>query len=145
MERYNLGLDFKGKTTYNNIPYLKIKIKGVNVEKLNIENPEFWKDGFEAILDTGASKLHVTPNFAKTLKLKPIGEDFGVYPLKDGVSKTKIYSIDFYINGIEGMFTEEFIELPYEFQFPIILGTEFFSKCKSLNIDFVNNNYSLKL
>lgn len=140
MERYNLDLDFKGKTTPSNTPYLKIKIKGVN-----FENYEVLKNGFDAILDTGAVKSHITPQFAELLNLTPLREEVGLYPLKDGVSKTSVYKIDFYINGIEQTFTEDFNVLPNIFPFPIILGTEFLSKCESLNIDFINHNYSLRL
>jgi predicted aspartyl protease len=136
---YNLGIDFKGNITPSNIPYVKIKIKGVE-----IDNPPYLKDGFESILDTGAVKLHITPSFAKLLRLNPMGETTGLYPLK-GIFKTNVYLIEFRINGIDNLFKEEFHELPYEFQYPLILGTDFLGRCNSLNIDFNKKTYTLIL
>jgi hypothetical protein len=139
-EKYNLGKTLQGKLTPSGIPYVKVKIKGIEINE-----PKYMRDGFESILDTGATKTHITPQFAKYLGLVPIGEDMGLYPLEKEPSVTSVYKFKFYINGIDKIFTEEFKELPYSFQYPIIFGTEFLLKCKELKMDFINKEYSLKL
>lgn len=140
MERYNLEIKYKGKLTAYGTPYLKVKIKG-----LNLTEPTYLKDGFDSILDTGSVKNNITPQFAKALNLKPIYEDVGLYPLAKEPSVTNVYEIRFFINGIEKMFTEEFNEMPYHFQFPIIFGTEFLKKCNNLEMDFIKDEYVLEL
>ncbi|MFL0354824.1 hypothetical protein [Xanthomarina sp. GH4-25] len=139
-ERYNFGKTYKGKTTPNGIPYMKINIIGVNLPKDHI-----YYNGIEAILDTGAVKTHITPQFAKELNLKATDIDYGLYPLKEGISETSVFNIDFIIKGIDVYFSEEFKEMPYGFQFPLVFGTEFMMKCKKLSIDFQKEEYVLEL
>ena len=134
---FNLGETLKGNII-RGIPYLKIKIKGIDIPHVKL------RDGFDAVLDTGAIKTHITPSFAKTFNLKKIGEDIGLYPTS-GYTKTNIYELEFYINGISRLFKEELKELPSENPYPIILGTGFLMRCKSLKVDFVNNEYFLEL
>lgn len=136
---YNLEVSYKGVITPSGIPLLKINIIG-----LNIKLPDYM-DGIEAVLDTGAVKTHITPKFAKLLNLKPSSVDVGLYPLKEGISETNVYPINFIINGIEALFSEEFKEMPYEFPYPIIFGTEFLMRCKSLNINFIDKTYVLDI
>lgn len=140
MEKYNLGKILNGKIV-RGMPFLKVKIKGMKLPK----ELDFYKNGIDAIFDTGANKTHITPDFAKILNLNSIREEYGNYIVESGMSKTKVFDIEFNIIGIEVKFKEEFRELPYRFQFPLIFGTEFLVKCKKLNMDFINETYVLEL
>ncbi|MDN3665760.1 aspartyl protease family protein [Algibacter miyuki] len=137
---YDLGITHKGKLTPNGMPYFKVNIVGGNLPKYNV-----YHNGIDAVLDTGATKTHITPQLAKELNLKATNVDYGLYPLKEGVSETNVFKIDFIINGIEACFSEEFKEMPYGFQFPLVFGTEFMIKCKKLSIDFQKEEYVLEL
>ena len=138
--RYILNQSLKGKII-NGIPFLKVKIKGIEMPK----DFSYYQDGIDAIFDTGANKTHITPDFAKILNLKSIREECGNYIVESGISKTKVFDIEFNILGIDNNFKEEFKELPYKFQYPLIFGTEFLQKCKKLNMDFINDSYVLEL
>jgi hypothetical protein len=139
-EKYNLKQNLKGKLI-TGIPFLKVKLK-------NVELPEqflYYKKGIDAIFDTGANNTHITPNFAKILGLKSIRKDFGRYIVENGHSESNVYELNFKINGIDYNFKEEFKELPYEFNYPIIFGTRFLLKCEELKMDFIKEEYFLKI
>jgi hypothetical protein len=139
-EKYNLGKILEGKMV-RGMPFLKVKIKGIKLPK----ELSYYENGIDAIFDTGANRTHITPSFAKILNLKPIRVDPGFYVIESGISMTNVYNINFNIKGLEYNFEEEFKALPYEFQFPLIFGTEFLIKCKTLNMDFISESYELEL
>lgn len=135
---YNLNTTLEGVLSPYNVPIVKIKIKGINFEF------PYMQDGVESILDTGAVKLHVTSDFARSIGVRPVEKVKGLYPLVGNV-ETNTYLIEFSINGIEHLFREEFAELPHLFQYPMILGTNFLGGCKSLNLDFIDKKFKLTL
>ena len=138
--KYSLEQELNGKII-NGIPFLKVLIKGMELPY----ELDFYRNGIDAIFDTGANQTHITPDFAKILKLKSIRQEYGNYIVENGISKTNVFEIEFKIVGIENNFKEEFKELPYKFQYPLIFGTEFLQKCKKFNMDFEHNTYVLEL
>tara|TARA_R110000744_G_scaffold380507_1_gene501538 strand:+ start:63 stop:524 length:462 start_codon:yes stop_codon:yes gene_type:complete len=129
IEPFNLNQTLSGKLTPHMTPYVKIWINGVE-----------W----EAALDTGAYQTHIGSMAAKALNLQADGETMGKYPVV-GHTLTNIYTLNYIVKGVENLFTDKFIELPFEYSFPIILGSKFIGRCKEFNITPESRSFVLKL
>jgi len=114
---YDLDQVVQGILSPYYTPILKIKIPGVN-------------EVFEAAIDTGAYKSHITRGFAETHRLIASGYQRALYAGQDGAHESPLFDIKFEIEGINNLFTEEFAELPGNYLHPIILGSKFLACCK---------------
>ena len=130
---YNLGSKINGTLSVYGTPVIKIVLL-INNQPLPLE----------AAIDTGASKNHITPIMVKLLNLSSTNSVKGLYPLS-GLSESNLFSLDFNFIGIDNMFNEDFAELPFEFPFPIILGSNFLLKCKYFNVDILNRSFEVGL
>lgn len=126
---FNLDKTIHGKLSPHMTPYLKVIINGVELE---------------AALDTGAYRSHIGAMAAKALSLQSTGESMGRYPVV-GNAETPIYNSDYNLIGLDNIFHDEFYELPFEFTFPIILGSKFIGACKEFKILPETMSFELKL
>ncbi len=129
IEPFNLNQILIGKLSPHMVPYVKVKIYGIE---------------FEALLDTGAYRSHIAPATAKALNLEVNETSMGRYPVVGNV-ETNVYNANYLIDGISNLFYDEFYELPYDFQYVIVLGSKFIGRCKELKITPESKSFELIL
>ncbi len=86
---------------------------------------------FKAIIDTGAFYNYVSPKILQKLDfLEGAGMRVAQHPL-DGLIKTPCFRQKFSIEGVSHNFEDFFNMMTEAYQYDVIIGSDFLSRCKS--------------
>jgi len=109
--------------------------------EIDVENTSKSING---VIDTGAYDNHITHWALAQLDIKPIADKKASYP-GTGISEQPVYRIQFEIQGINHVFIEEFVLLPYGYNYGFIFGSHFLGDCEELHIYSRESRFQLKI
>lgn len=100
---------------------------------------------FKALISTGAWDNHVSLSLLQQLNInESTGMKIGSHPTIGNIQMPS-FNIKFNINKVDYKFNEQFNLMVSSFTYPLILGTNFLSKCKSFCIESNTSKFILSI
>lgn len=99
---------------------------------------------FEAVLDTGAYNSHIRTDALRQIQPEYVGQVIGQHPVY-GEQSANGFDQKFSIEGNHFIFQEVFGQMFTNYQFPVILGNIFLSRCEFFSVDYLKNEFVLIL
>jgi hypothetical protein len=100
---------------------------------------------FLAIIDTGSTPSHIRPDVREALGLgEPDTTLKGDHPIH-GKIESPVYDLRFKFNDHKLSFVQPFMIMNGGYQFPVILGSLFLSRCKAFYYNGPENRFELTI
>jgi hypothetical protein len=130
---FNFNKIIKGELV-NGSPFLKLKYREIELD---------------AMIDTGAKKSmlgrKIVPLLKECYNIEKTGEAGINNPAFESMVILDTFLLEFKMLGIDELFTDEFVEMPNDYLYPILLGTDFLMRCKEFHYMSDNKTFELFL
>lgn len=129
----NLGIVIKGELSIHKIPQYFVLLNNLTTK-------------YKAVIDTGSYHSHISQNALRDIGFPPAtGYTISEHPVY-GVVRDPVFEVSYRFDGHDHQFKDQFSLMTYPFfQYDVIIGAHFLSKCKMLSCFGVENRFELHI